>query len=62
MPDINKNEYEIAAEIVITVIQSGKMPSCEAEDIAKYYSVIYKSIHKLVNEVHKQATCNVELP
>ena len=62
MPETSKTEYELAAEIVIAAIQSGKMPSCEAEDVAKYYSVIYKAMHQLKNEVHKQATGNVELP
>lgn len=46
MSESSKTEYELAAEIVIAAIQSGKMPSCEAEDVAKYYSVIYQAMHQ----------------
>ena len=45
MADIqSRSKADIAADIVIAVIQAGKMSPIDAESVGKYYDVIFDHI------------------
>ncbi len=62
MLNISNTEYEVASKIVVAVIQSGKMPSYDADKVFAYYSEIYHGIRQLVKEDHERAQSRVDLP
>ena len=40
----NKDAAEIAARIVVAVIQSGKLPTCDVREISAYYTAMHKAV------------------